>query len=89
MTNNRTNGIEFKPADSIGFRKENYPEVLKVVNELAEVAERKPQNATQLLILKYGPIETKRLRDFRDSTNSSVQTDNTTKNNTKSQEKTA
>ena len=48
--------------DSIGFRKENYPNVLDVANELAELEQRKPHDSIRLLILEAGRAKISQLK---------------------------
>lgn len=48
--------------DSIGFRKQNYPDVLEVANELAELERRKAHDSIRLLILEEGRKKIERLK---------------------------
>ena len=51
--------------DTVGFRKENYPEVLNVANELAELEQRRPHDSIRLLILEAGRTKIEKLKAFR------------------------
>ena len=48
--------------ESIGFRRENYPKVLKVANELADLEDRKPHDSISKLILEAGQEKIDKLR---------------------------
>ena len=48
--------------DTLGFRKKDYPDVLKVANELAELEDRKPHDSVRLLILEAGRAKIARLK---------------------------
>jgi len=48
--------------ESIGFRRENYPKVLKVANELADVEKRKPHDSIRWLILEAGREKIDKIR---------------------------
>ena len=43
--------------ENLKFQKSKYPEVLSVVNRLAELEQRKPHDAAKRLILKFGKIK--------------------------------
>ncbi len=51
--------------DTVGFRKENYPEVLNVANELAELEQRRPHDSIRLLILEAGKAKIQQLKSLR------------------------
>ncbi len=48
--------------DTVGFKKENYPDVLKVANKLAELEQRRPHDSIRLLILEAGRAKIARLQ---------------------------
>jgi len=56
--------------DSIGFRKENYPDVLEVANRLAELERRKPHDSVRLLILEAGKEKISKLEQESQEQNS-------------------
>ena len=47
--------------DTIGFRKENYPDVIVIANRLAELEQRRPHDSIRLLILEEGKNKISRL----------------------------
>ncbi len=74
--------------DSIGFRKENYPDVLAVANELAELDQRKAHDSIRLLVLEAGRAKIEKLKTLRDENHPSVNNDSqTTQLDSESQDK--
>ncbi len=51
--------------ESIGFRRENYPNVLAVANELADLENRKPHDSISNLILEAGRTKIAKIRSER------------------------
>lgn len=51
--------------ETIGFRKENYPKVLAVANELADVLDRSAHDSIRKLILGAGRAKINKLRSER------------------------
>ena len=47
---------------SIVFQKENYPEVVRIANELAELQNRRPHDAMKIFIEREGQKEIHRLK---------------------------
>jgi len=50
------------PITQLNFNKASYPDVLEVINTLAELEKRKPHNSARLLILEAGKEKIHRLR---------------------------
>ncbi len=48
--------------ETIGFRRENYPEVLTIANELADLEDRSPHDSVRKLILEAGREKIDKLR---------------------------
>ncbi len=48
--------------ETIGFRKENYPKVLTIANELAGMEDRSPHDSIRKLILEAGREKIDKLR---------------------------
>ena len=51
--------------ETIGFRRENYPEVLAIANELADLEDRSPHDSIRKLILEAGREKIDKLRSKR------------------------
>ena len=50
--------------DTVGFKKENYPDVLEVANELAKLEQRKPHDSIRILILEAGKTKIEKLKSL-------------------------
>lgn len=48
--------------ESLSFKKEYYPEVIKVANRLAELMDRNPHDAMRNFIVEKGQAEIDRLK---------------------------
>ena len=48
--------------ETIGFRRENYPEVLTIANGLADLEDRSPHDSIRKLILEAGREKIDKLR---------------------------
>ncbi len=48
--------------ETIGFRKENYPEILIIANELADLEDRSPHDSIRKLILEAGREKIDKIR---------------------------
>lgn len=51
--------------ETIGFKKENYPKVIDVANELADLENRKPHDSISNLILEVGRTKIAKIRSER------------------------
>lgn len=58
--------------DTVGFKKENYPDVLEVANELAKLEQRRPHDSIRILILEAGKAKIEKLKALSVNISASV-----------------